>query len=113
MSKKLSFIRFDTIKDYINDVHQMCSSNKAIKRFIKKFEATIETVIKEAKKTAKKDKRSTIMERDVTAAIEKHLGKRHLTWQETAKEIIRQNPTDLGKISKVINDYMEKGQEKK
>jgi len=112
MSKKLSFIRFDTIKDYINDVHQMRSSNKAVKKFIKKFEATMETVIKEAKRGARKDKRNTIMEEDITLALEKHLGKKQLTWQEVAKEIIRQNPTGLGKISKVINDYMEKTKKK-
>ncbi len=31
-----------------------------------------------------------------------------LTWQETAREIVRQNPNDLGKISKALKDYIEK-----
>lgn len=48
------------------------------------------------------------MEQDITPALEKHLGKKYLTWQEIREEIIRQNPTDLGKISKAINDYIEK-----
>ena len=53
------------------------------------------------------------MDQDIISAVEKHLGKKNLTWQETAEEIIRQNPTDLGKISKAINDYIEKEQRKK
>ncbi|MBA7493470.1 hypothetical protein ES702_04029 [subsurface metagenome] len=108
MSKKPVFIRFNTIKEYIKNVHQMRSGDKAIKKFIKEFQTAIETAIKEAKKTAKKDKRNTILEEDIILALEKHLGKKHLTWPEVAKEVIRQNPTDLGKISKAINDYMEK-----
>ena len=86
----------------------MRSSTGAVNKIIKDFDSTIEEVINEAGKLAKEDKRNTIMDQDVTPALEKHLGKKHLTWQETADEIIRQNPTDLGKISKAINDYIEK-----
>ncbi len=35
-----------------------------------------------------------------------------LTWQETAREIIRQNPTDLGKISKALRNYIERRRRK-
>ena len=110
MPKKKEFLRFNTIKQYINDIKKMRSSTGAVNKIIKDFDSTIEDVINEAGKLAKEDKRNTIMDQDVTPALEKHLGKKHLTWQETADEIIRQNPTDLGKISKAINDYIERVQ---
>lgn len=113
MPTKAEFLKFNAIKQYINDVKKMRSSTGAVKKLIQDFDATIEDTIADAGKLAKQDKRNTIMEQDVTLALEKHLGKKHLTWQETAKEIIRQNPTDLGKISKAINDYIEKGERKK
>ena len=108
MGKKPEFLRYNTIKEYINDVKKMRSSAGAVKKFIKDLDSAIEAVIANAEKLAKADKRNTIMEQDIIPALEKHLGKKHLTWQETADEIIRQNPTDLGKISKAINDYIRK-----
>jgi len=111
--KKAEFIRFNTIKEYINDNLKMRSSDSAVKLLIKEIDLAIEIVLKEAGKLAKEDKRNTIMDQDIILAVEKHLGKRHLTWQETTEEIIRQNPADLGKISKTINDYIEKEQRNK
>jgi len=110
MPNKAEFIKFNTIKEYINDILKMRSSDSAVKLSMKKFDSAIETVFKEAGELAKEDKRNTVMEQDIILAVKKHLGKRNLTWQETAEEIIRKNPTDLGKISKAINDYIEKDQ---
>ncbi len=110
MPKKAEFIKFNTIKEYVNDILKMRSSESAVKKAIKEFDSAIETVLKEAGELAKENKRNTIMDEDIIPAVEKHLGKKHLTWQETAEEIIRQNPTDLGKISKAINDHIAKGQ---
>jgi len=110
--KKVEFLRFNTIKEYINDILKMRSSDSSVKKFIKEIDSAIETILKEAGKIAKEDKRNTVMDQDIETAVEKHLGKKHLTWQETAEEIIKQNPTDLGKISKTINDYIAKKQKK-
>lgn len=110
--KKVEFLRFNTIKEYINDILKMRSSDSSVKKFLKEFDSSIEAALKEAGKLAKEDKRNTIMDQDIETAVEKHLGKKHLTWQETAEEIIKQNPTDLGKISKAINDYIAKKQKK-
>ena len=110
MPNKAEFIKFNTIKSYINDILKMRSSESAVKLSMKEFDSAIEIVLKEAGELAKEDKRNTIMDQDIVSAVEKHLGKRNLTWQETAEEIIRKNPTDLGKISKAINDYIEKDQ---
>jgi len=112
MPKKAEFIKFNTIKEYINDTLKMRSSESAVKLSMKEFDSAIETVLKEAGELAKQDKRNTVMDQDIISAVEKHLGKRNLTWEETAEEIIRKNPTDLGKISKAINDYIEKNQGK-
>ncbi|MBU4258822.1 MAG: NFYB/HAP3 family transcription factor subunit [Candidatus Omnitrophica bacterium] len=108
--KKAEFIKFNTIKEYFKDAFKMRSSESAVKLSMKEFDLAIETVLKEAGELAKQDKRNTVMDQDIISAVEKHLGKRNLTWQETAEEIIRKNPTDLGKISKAINDYIEKNQ---
>ena len=113
MPKKKEFLRYNTIKEYINDILKMRSSDGAVKKFLSEFDTVIEDTLTDASKLAKENKRNTIMDEDAIPALEKHLGKKHLTWQETADEIIRQNPTDLGKISKAINDYIEKEQEKK
>lgn len=110
MPNKAEFIKFNTIKSYINDILKMRSSESAVKLSMTEFDSAIEIVLKEAGELAKEDKRNTVMDQDIISAVEKHLGKRNLTWQETADEIIRKNPTDLGKISKAINDYIDKDQ---
>ena len=107
-AERAGFIKFNTIKAYINDILKMRSSESAVKKSLSEFDTAIEIVLKEAGELAKEDKRNTVMDQDIISAVEKHLGKRNLTWQETAEEIIRKNPTDLGKISKAINDYIEK-----
>ncbi len=112
MPNKTEFIKFNTIKTYINETLKMRSSESAIKKSLSAFDSAVETVLQEAGGLAKEDNRNTIMDDDIISAVEKHLGKRNLTWQETAEEIIRQNPTDLGQISKAINDYIEKEQNK-
>jgi histone H3/H4 len=111
-AKKPEFLRFNTIKEYINDILKMRSSEGAAKKFITEFDTAIEATLTDAGALAKEHKRNTILDEDIIPALEKHLGKKHLTWEETADEIIRQNPTDLGKISKAINDYIDKEKEK-
>lgn len=110
--KKLELIRFTTIKEYIKDVAKMRSSDAAVEKLINRLEDTIADVVAEATRLAKEDRRKTIMEYDIDPALEKHVGKKHLTWQETAAEVIRHSPADLGKISKTINDYISQVQEK-
>ena len=107
-NKKAEFLKYNTIKEYINRILKMRSSDSSVKKFLSEFDTAIGDTLADAGKLAKENKRNTIMDEDIIPAIEKHLGKKHLTWQETADEIIRQNPTDLGKISKAINDYIEK-----
>lgn len=113
MATKPEFIKFNTIKEYITANLKMRSTESAVTKSLNAFDSAIETVLKEAGAITQQDKRNTIMDQDIISAVEKHLGKRALTWQETADEIIRQNPTDLGKISKAINDYIEQAERTK
>ncbi|MCD6134153.1 MAG: hypothetical protein J7J25_01325 [Candidatus Omnitrophica bacterium] len=79
MPKKTEFLKFNTIKEYINEILKMRSSRDAVKKFIKEFDSSIEATLKEAGKLAKEDKRNTVMDQDIAPALEKHLGKKHLT----------------------------------
>ena len=66
----------------------------------------IVAVVKEAKRLALDERRNTILKKDVAAALEKFLRRQDLPWDETAKEVIKHNPADLGKISKTIRDWI-------
>jgi len=106
--KKPDFLRDAQIKDYIKDILKLRSSKKALDELSTKINSVIVAILKEAGNLAKEANRKTVMPEDITQAYEKHVGKEHLTWGETLKQILRQPPADLGKISKGINDYIEK-----
>lgn len=108
-NKKAEFIRFNTIKEYINDTFKMRSADKTVKKFIHRFDTVIAATLKDAGALAKEDNRNTIMDQDIIPALVAHLSKENLTWQETAESILKKPPADLGKISKTINNYIEKG----
>lgn len=110
MPKKITkFVSYNAIKTYINEVIEMKSSKTAVEKLRSQIDTTIRKIIKEATTAAKNKKRKTISTAHMTAAIENSIGKKHLSWEETVDEIIEKNPTELGKISRAINDYIEKG----
>ena len=49
---------------------------------------------------------------DIAVALEKYLRRKNLPWDETAKEVIKHNPTDLGKISKAIRAWIQEHENK-
>ena len=102
----MTFLNFFTIKNYINDDKKIRSSDKAVKDLIEKFSETIEDVIAYAKKLALEKRRKTIMPRDIQKAIEKIVGKKHLSWKETLNEIVIKKPAQIGNISKGIESYI-------
>ncbi len=106
MPTKTGIIKITTVKDYITKVKKMRSQSAAIKKFIDDFDAVIEAVIVEAVTLAKAAKRNTVMKADMVAAIDKYLKKTNLTWDQTVAEVIKHNPTDLGKISKTILEWL-------
>ena len=110
--EKAEFLKTNPVKKYISGVLKLRSNETAVQKLIQEINSTIESVLTEAGKLAQDNKRNTIMEQDIITALEKYLGKKHLTWQEISDEIVLQTPADLGKITGFIKDYIEKGQGK-
>jgi len=106
MAAKTGIVKTTTVKAYITKAKKMRSQASAVKKFIDDFDAVIEAVIVEAVRLAKAAKRNTIMKADMAAAIEKYLKKTDLTWDQTTASVIKHNPTDLGKISKTILEWI-------
>lgn len=105
---KTNFIRFNSIKSYVNEVKDMRASDAAIRELIQRFDSLVIDVLSEAHRLARENKRRTVMGPDMVTALEKYLGQRRLDWNQLAEEVIRQNPTELGNISKTINEYIQK-----
>ena len=103
------FLKYSPVKTYINEVIKIKVSDTAVNKLISNIDSIIRKIIKDAEATAKNDKRKTISIDHMTDAIESNLGKKVLSWEETVEEIIKKNPTELGKISRAINDYIDKG----
>jgi len=106
MAAKTGIVKTTTVKAYITKAKKMRSQASAVKKFIDDFDIVIEAVIVEAVRLAKAAKRNTVMKVDMAAAIEKYLKKTDLTWDQTAASVIKHNPTDLGKISKTILEWI-------
>ena len=106
MAAKTGIVKPTTVKSYITTAKKMRSQASAVKKFIDDFDVVVEAVIVEAVALAKAAKRNTVMKADMAAAIEKYLKKTDLTWDQTAASVIKHNPTDLGKISKTILEWI-------
>ena len=106
MAAKTGIVKTTTVKDYITKAKKMRSQASAVKKFVDDFDVVVEAVIVEAVVLAKAAKRNTVMKDDMAAAIEKYLKKTDLTWDQTAAQVIKHNPTDLGKISKTVLEWI-------
>ena len=106
MAAKTGIIKTTTVKAYITKAKKMRTQAAAVSKLIADFDAVLEAVIVEAVALAKAAKRNTVMKDDMAAAIEKYLKKTDLTWDQTAALVIKHNPTDLGKISKTILEWI-------
>ena len=100
------FLKPNTLKDAFKTDYKIRSTDGAVKALVDAFDALIGQVLTEAVNAAKAARRTTVLEQDAAAGIEKHLAKRRLTWDETAQEVLAQTAADLGKISKAIQDYI-------
>ena len=106
MAAKTGIIKTTTVKAYITKAKKMRTQAAAVSKLIADFDAVLEAVIVEAVALAKAAKRNTVMKVDVAAAVEKYLKKTDLTWDQTAGQVIKHNPTDLGKISKTVLEWI-------
>lgn len=105
MPIKTGIIKTNAVKDYIAS-KKMRSQAGAVKKFIDDFDVVIEAVIAEAVTLAVAAKRNTVMKADMVAALDKYLKKTDLVWDQTAAQVIKHNPTDLGKISQTIQEWI-------
>jgi len=106
MAAKTGIIKTTTVKAYFTKAKKMRTQAAAVTKLIADFDAVLEAVIVEAVRLAKAAKRNTVMKVDVAAALDKFLKKTDLTWDQTAEQVIKHNPTDLGKISKTILEWI-------
>ena len=113
MPKEVDLIKLNTIKRYIKDVKHMRVSSTSANKLRIRFNSIIKKVITEGAKSARKDKRSTIMPRDISSALEAALGKRSLNPEDLIKSIKKLNPIALGELSKLITSYIEAEKRKK
>ena len=90
----------------------MRSKKDAVEKLIADFDVVLEAVIDEAKRLAEKAGRNTIMKPDVVAALDKHLRRKNLPWDETAKEVIKHKPVELGSISQEIRRWIRENEGK-
>ena len=111
--KSTGIIKYTTVKAYLKDKKGMRSRKAAVNTLISDFDVVLEVVIDEAKLLARQARRNTIMKRDVVIAIAKHLKKQDLSWDQTAKQVIRHKPTELGRISKEVRRWIREHEEKK
>jgi len=95
MAAKTGIIKTTTVKAYITNAKKMRTQAAAVKKLIEDFDTVLEAVIVEAVALAKAAKRNTVMKVDVAA-----------TWDQTAAQVIKHNPTDLGKISKTVLEWI-------
>ncbi len=105
-TEKIEFVKFNTVKEYIKSVHNFRSDKESVEELVSRFNPLIEKVITESIKLAKEENRTTVLLRDVKIILERFIGKERLHWEDILKGILLQNPTDLGKISKGIKDYI-------
>ena len=105
-------LRPTVVTQYINRGAGIRAKKDAVAKLILDFDAVLAAVVTEAASLARQGRRTTILKRDVLAALEKHLRRKDLPWDETAAEVIKHNPTDLGKISKTIRDWIKEHEDK-
>lgn len=102
------FIKQSNLKQYITKTEKTRITKSALDNLTKQISSTIVAIIKKSKDLSQKDKRTTIMPKDISTAIENIIGRKHLTWEEVTEQLIRLGPIELGEISKAIDQWIEK-----
>lgn len=108
MTEEADFLKASTIKRYIK-ARNLRSSADAVTELERRFNAVIARVIVEAGKLARAAKVRTVMPEHVAEAFAKHVGKTDLNWEEILAQVLDESPADLGKISRGVRDYIERG----
>jgi len=100
------FIKNSVVKKFLSDTHSLRSSKEAINGLDKAVNEFIAKILGSAAGLAQNNKRKTVMEEDISQALEKTIGQGEMSWEELRDIILKQNPTSLGNISKAINEHI-------
>ena len=104
---KEKFLKSNAINKYVTEDLHFRISQRATSPLLTRINFIVAKIITEAKKLSEDARRRTITEQDMLPTIEKHVGKRHLLWNEILSEVLLQPPSEIGKITKGINDYIQ------
>ncbi|MDA3793056.1 MAG: NFYB/HAP3 family transcription factor subunit [Elusimicrobia bacterium] len=109
MSKsKKDFLKYYVIKKHIAEDIKLRSSKDALELLNQRYNEDIKNTISDAAEIAEADRRKTILKRDMESSLDKNMGRADLSWREVLDEFLRQNPTEVGKISEGIGKYIRK-----
>ncbi len=100
------FIKDTAIKAFISDNEKLRSSQGAVATLDKRLNTVIQTVITEAAASARESGRKTILQDDIVKAMEKHIGRETLTWQQTLAQVLRQPAVYLRDIANGIDEEL-------
>lgn len=102
------FVNDSSIKRFITDELNLRSSNSAVKELSTALNGIITEVIKISAESASKEKRTTIMSRDIKKGLAKGVQKEDLNSEEIYEQLIKESPADIGKITKGLQDLIER-----
>ncbi len=105
MAAQTDFVKESAVKSFIK-AQELRSTAEAVTALEEGINGLIRKVIVEAGERAQDDKKKTIMPEHIAYALEKHVGREDLDWQQILGQVLQETPADLGKISKGIRDHI-------
>lgn len=105
-SKNAEFVKANAIKKFVKENFGMRSSQEAVEKAIGTIDLNISKTLLNASIFAKENKRNTIMLEDIQKSLELSFGTQNLSEEQLFEEILKQEPTELGKISSKIEKFI-------
>ncbi len=105
-NKNVEFLKANSIKKFVKENFKMRSSQEAVEKAIEVISLNISKTLLNASNFAKENKRNTIMLEDIQKSLELNFGAQNLSEEQLFEEILKQEPTGLGKISSKIEKFI-------
>jgi len=109
----MNYVILGRVKNRIAKKYKLKSGEEAINKLAARVSDEIDLILADAVEVTKDEKRKTVLERDIDAAIEKNLGERGLTADELLEELLKQDPSELGRIIEGVDSHIRKERQKK
>ncbi len=113
MATTPSFLTTKQVERYIRQNLKFRSAAAGVAELGKNFNSLIAKVLDEAAARSKKLRRKTLLADVVKEACAKHVGKADLDWEEIVGQLKQEAPTELGKISQALTQYLDELSTKK